>query len=106
MALVLPTGTPQESTSGRVSEQNNEFSCPCFRMGSRPPSFVEDNYYCETGNTNSAKPVNGQFYSEPLWDASSCSPSTLNTPPWFYKQLQQPTTDDIEMRVKREVAKI
>jgi hypothetical protein len=24
---------------------------------------------------------------------------TFNTPPWFYKQLSHPTTDDIEMRV-------
>jgi hypothetical protein len=82
-----------------ASEQNGEFSCPCLSMGSQPPSFLGDNYYCETGNTNSANPMNGQFYPEPLWDASSCSPSTLNTPQGFHKQLQQPTTDDIEMRV-------
>ena len=29
---------------------------------------------------------------------------SFNTPPWFYKQLPQPTTDDIEMRVCRDEA--
>ena len=29
----------------------------------------------------------------------------LNNPPWFYKELPRPTTDDIEMRVCRSEAK-
>ena len=44
------------------------------------------------------------FYgADPLWDGAGCesrnSCCNFNTPPWFYKQLPQPTTDDIEMRV-------
>ena len=43
---------------------------------------------------------------DPLWDGEGCeAPNTccsFNTPPWFYKQLPQPTTDDIEMRVCRD----
>ena len=27
---------------------------------------------------------------------------TLNNPPWFYKELPQSTTDDVEMRVCRD----
>jgi hypothetical protein len=38
-----------------------------------------------------------------MWDGAGCGAQsrccTFNTPPWFYKQLPQPTTDDIEMRV-------
>ena len=48
----------------------------------------------------------GRFYSEdPLWDGAGCGPQStccsFNNPPWFYKQLPQPTTDAIEMRVCR-----
>ena len=49
---------------------------------------------------------NDQFYSaDPLWDGAGCGPlntcCSFNNPPWFYKELPQPTTDDIEMRVCR-----
>jgi hypothetical protein len=64
---------------------------------------VGEDYFCETGNKNLTQPVNGQFYLEPLWDGAGCGTQntccSFNTPPWFYKQLPQPTTDDIEMRV-------
>ena len=33
-------------------------------------------------------------------DTNKCC--SFNSPPWFYRQLQQPTTDDIEMRVCRD----
>jgi hypothetical protein len=67
---------------------------------------VGTDYFCETGNNNNdpAQPV--LFFSaDPLWDGEGCgagntmSCCTFNTPPWFYKELPQPTTDDIEMRV-------
>ena len=35
-----------------------------------------------------------------LWDGADCL--CCNNPPWFYKQLPQPTTDDIEMRVCKD----
>ena len=46
----------------------------------------------------------GHFYSaDPLWDGSGCGSTSsccgFNNPPWFCKQLPQPTSDDIEMRV-------
>ena len=46
----------------------------------------------------------GRFYhGDPLWDGSGCSDTSsccaFNNPPWFCKQLPQPTSDDIEMRV-------
>jgi hypothetical protein len=60
-------------------------------------------YFCETGRNGDNWPIDGQFYSEPLWDGIGCGAGngccTFNAPPWFYKQLPQPTTDDIEMRV-------
>ena len=48
------------------------------------------------------------FYEcDSLWDGAGCGPlntcCTFNNPPWFYKELPEPTTDDIEMRVCKEV---
>ena len=61
------------------------------------------NYFCDTGSQNRFE--YGRLYSDPLWDGAGCGPHntccSLNNPPWFYKQLSQPTTDDIEMRVCR-----
>ena len=60
-----------------------------------------DDYFCDTGGSGRYAYT---FYSDdPLWDGAGCGPynscCSFNNPPWFYKQLPQPTTDDIEMRV-------
>ena len=85
--------------------------CPCTNnytanRATPPPTFVENDYFCDTGSSNNYTHV---FYSDdPLWDGVGCGPystcCSLNNPPWFYKQLPQPTTDDIEMRVCRNEA--
>ena len=72
-----------------------------------PPPFlrlwVHDDYFCDTGSRDQ---VQLMFYgADPLWDGAGCGPlntcCSFNKPPWFYKQLPQPTTDDIELRVCR-----
>ena len=68
-----------------------------------PPEFVGNDYFCDTGSSDFNSNI---FYSDdPLWDGAGCGPQStccsFNNPPWFYKQLPQPTTDDIEMRVCR-----
>ena len=80
----------------------NQHHCPCdiHYTGVVPP-FVEQDYFCDTGSRYA---VQYQFYyADPLWDGSGCGPNSsccgFNNPPWFCKQLPQPTTDDIEMRV-------
>jgi hypothetical protein len=80
------------------------FTCPCVNGSlATPPSFVGEDYFCETGHNSIHLPRSGIFYPDPLWDGAGCSVQSaccsFNTPPWFYKQLPQPTTDDIEMRV-------
>ena len=71
-------------------------NCPCTNINknasaTQPPSFVENDYFCDTHNTN------------PLWDGAGCGANstccTFNNPPWFLKQLPSTTTDDIEMRM-------
>ncbi len=87
--------------------------CPCFeisasaahRAAARIPSFVGDDYFCDTGGQYEYRRYNIFYADNPLWDGAGCEPQntccSFNTPPWFYKQLPQPTTDDIEMRVCR-----
>ena len=46
----------------------------------------------------------GVFYADdPLWDGQGCGGTStcceFNNPPWFCKQLPQPTTDYIELRL-------
>ena len=82
------------------------YTYPCVTgstAGNRIPSFVGQNYFCETG-INFAY-TNGLFYtnSDPLWDGQGCGPTssccTFNSPPWFNVTLPSPTTDDIEVRI-------
>ena len=89
---------------------NHASSCPCTvgtnaNSASRPPGFVGNDYFCDTGSADHFQV--GVFYSEdPLWNGAGCESQntccSFNNPPWFYKQLSQPTSDNIEMRVCRD----
>ena len=80
--------------------------CPCVNgstSGTRIPSFVGQNYFCESGITQYS---NGHAFwpnGDPLWDGQGCgrtsSCCTFNSPPWFNVTLSSPTTDDIEVRI-------
>ena len=102
---------PQDSTSSTHNDDdlNPTLKCPCTNtaissMATPPPLFVGNVYFCDTV-PDSGESV-GIFYSDdPLWDGAGCGPQStccfFNSPPLFYKQLPQTTTDDIEMRVCR-----
>ena len=81
-------------------------TCPCIQayqdshLMEPVPPFVGEDYFCDTGSRN---PYGAIFYSnDPLWDGQGCGGTStcceFNNPPWFCKQLPQPTTDDIELR--------
>ncbi len=79
--------------------------CPCTKTVSSytgfVPQFVGNDYFCDTGNRYH---YTDQFFTnDPLWDGDGCGGSStccqFNNPPWFCKQLPQPTTDDIELRL-------
>jgi hypothetical protein len=105
--ISLTYGSPRQhiwtfAAGGRESVDG--YSCPCIQnSGVQPPSFVGTDYFCETGNNEVHRSMIQILYPDPLWDGTGCGPQstccTFNNPPWFYKQLPQPTTDDIEMRV-------
>ena len=77
--------------------------CPCTKTHTiySVPPFIGNDYFCDTG---SRERYEGRYYWEdPLWDGEGCGPTSLccqfNSPPWFCKELPQPTTDDVEVRV-------
>ena len=75
-------------------------TCPCEGGGS-PPSFVGNNYYCESGYKGTSNPLGILYTSDPLWDGAGCESegSCCSTAPWFTVDLVNPTTDDIEVRI-------
>ena len=87
---------------------HGESICPCAgNPGAAPPPFVGDDYFCEAGVEEHLESNTSTLYSnDPLWDGRGCTGTNLccsfNNPPWFYKQLPQPTTDNIEMRVCKD----
>jgi len=83
----------------------NRFRCPCTKIGNNytgvVPPFVGNDYFCDTGSRDHWQI---KFYrDDPLWDGRGCGPTSsccsFNSPPWFCKELLQPTTDDVEVRV-------
>ena len=80
---------------------SDNHNCPCDG-GASPPSFVGNNYFCETGDDTPSVEVHRFFDDDPLWDGIDCHNATCcsqNNPPWFKVPLTSPTTDDIEVRI-------
>ena len=85
---------------------NDASICSCTDS-SRPnttPSFVGNDYFCETGVPQGQSWSSGTFHAnDPLWDGQGCGPTstccTFNNPPWFCKQLPQSTDADLEVRL-------
>ena len=84
---------------------SNRYVCPCTKTNTpyigRVPPFIGEDYFCDTGSRTT---WTYQYYlNDPLWDGAGCGPTStcceFNTPPWFCKELSQPTTDDIELRL-------
>ena len=83
-------------------------TCPCTRTdqpytGAVIP-FIGEDYFCDTAVTATQRwPTQKVYADDPLWDGQGCDPTStccsFNRPPWFCKQLPQPTTDDLELRV-------
>ena len=82
--------------------------CPCTVLGSsstdRLPTFLNDDYYCDSGNPSRSSWISAHLYPNRLWDNSgpSCvsGPTCCDNPdqPWFKKKLTQPANEDVEMR--------
>ena len=91
-------------SEGRYRRQQD--NCPCSNSShpgnADPPSFVGDNYYCESGNPADTFILDMLYPDDPLWDGEQCEGeccSNGKSPPWFSVELSNPTTDDIEVRI-------
>ena len=104
-----PPSPPKSATGtyaiGRTDTNSNDPSgnCPCSEFpGPLPPSFVHDNYYCESGYVDNAA-VSAVNLNDPVWDGEGCFPqnSCCSEPslPWFYRQIPLTASEDIETRI-------
>ena len=89
-------------------EPQSWYNCPCDgNIGPYPPSFVGNDYFCESAYIHPGyrnRSLEQQLhYNDMLWDGKDClSTSTccsLNRPPYFTKNLTEATSDDIELRI-------
>ena len=93
--------------TGSHSSINPRYRCPCDNGNTtyRSPSFVGNDYFCESTRTESNWSVSSyHFYPDALlWDGQVCEGGgtccQFNNPPWFTKNLTNPTTDGIELRL-------
>ena len=74
-----------------VHDDTSRCICTDSSRPNPPPSFVGNDYFCETG-VPPGRGWNFTFYADdPLWDGQGCGPTstccTFNNPPWFCKQL-------------------
>ena len=81
-------------------------SCPCSTGSHHGPhvqSFVNNNYYCESGTSTSWDKT--LYASDPLWDGKGCishETACCSVPglPWFHRDYGNTTTTDyLELRV-------
>ena len=91
-----------------LSENSNFLTaanCPCSpESGQRPPRYVGNNYYCESGNpnTNANSFLLSLYTADKLWDGEQCEGTCCSgsrCPPWFSVSLPNPTTESIEVRI-------
>ena len=108
----LTYGSPRQhiwTFAGALDEagaDNDESRCSCTDSSrpNTPPSFVGNDYFCETGVPPGQDRSPSVFYADDLlWDGQGCGPTstccTFNNPPWFCKQLPQSTNADLEVRL-------
>ncbi len=109
MESVSPTDSPRNHIWTFVAAldetRSGSFVCPCTRTTTtytgKVPNFIGNDYFCDTGSRQYW--LYRLYTEDPLWDGEGCGPTSsccqFNSPPWFCKELSQPTTDDIEVRV-------
>ena len=81
--------------------------CPCDTRYTSVPSFVREDYFCESGYIHPGywdpETVFSLHSNDTLWDGRDCHSSSTccsrQNHPYFTKILSRPTTDDIELRM-------
>ncbi len=80
--------------------------CPCTNGNPgaiQIPPFVGSDYFCDTAVPS--LPAATWYPEDPLWEGQGCGSGTcceFNNPPVFMKQLSEPTTDPLEVRLCKD----
>jgi len=90
-----------------INEIGPSTACPCAQKGGPlPPSFVHENYYCESGSYNTPSNWNVLLTDDPVWDGKGCHDenSCCSEPnlPWFYRQIPLTSNNNLEARICRD----
>ena len=101
--LSITYGSPRHHLWTYAASINRLCLCQSRSLASQPPSFVEDDYYCDGLN----QPWGYKWYPEyRLWDGVGCPTNNTccDSPnvPWFHRTLNTTITDDIEVRMCRD----
>ena len=94
-----------------ATSYNAKSNCACTNSDQdwpyQVPSFVGNNYFCDTGNPGPDFP-DTVHTDDPLWDGAGCGPTNtccqFNNPPWFCTTLSAATTDALELRICHDEA--
>ncbi len=85
-------------------DRYNNHKCPCS-VADYPyqvPSFINNNYFCDSGIPGPDYSSNTYYTRNPLWDGQGCGNNSTcceyNNPPWFCTSLSHPTNEDLEIR--------
>ena len=87
------------------TSSHSRSTCPCSNIDGQaqnPPASIGNNYYCESGNSESRFRQGHLYQEDKLWDGQQCEGTCCNStmsPPWFSVQLPAPTTDAIEVSI-------
>ncbi len=97
-------------SDNEIDTHYTNYNCPCSSYIQWPhltPSYVGNDYFCDSKrehvyNKTSNKWVRPKDDSDLLWDGHGCGQHStcclFNNPPYFCKNLNYSTTDNIEMR--------
>ena len=103
--ISITLGSPRQHIWTYAVSPRDDTLCPCAPTpGPKPSAFVENNYYCESGNNAAVSPTFATFYlSDPLWDGQDCPGNskccTQLGMPWFYRKSIVPLSENIEVRI-------
>ena len=91
--------------AGRAEKSTSVHACPCNAGAThKPPAFVGDDYYCESGSPD--VPKSGVIQADDrLWDGykfqhaeAKCKKQLM---PWFKHSISPATSDQLELRLCR-----